>query len=92
MGLLDIFKGKSWEEENAFTGETPPCPECGEPMRKKYIFSDTCCENANCSNFYGLDNGDDDDDDGLNEHPYIYCCGIQHDSTEIACRSCGDYF
>ena len=54
MGLFDIFKGKSWEEENTFTGETPPCPECGEPLRKKYVFSDMCCENMSCPNFYGL--------------------------------------
>ena len=23
---------------------------------------------------------------------YLYCCGIEHDSDELACRSCGDHF
>lgn len=32
------------------------------------------------------------DEDELDEHPYKYCCGIQHNSDELACRSCGDYF
>jgi NAD-dependent SIR2 family protein deacetylase len=62
MGLFDIFKKKSREEENEYTEETPPCPECGERMRKKYVFSDMCCENMSCSNFYG--NQDDDYDSG----------------------------
>ena len=38
MGLFDIFKTKSWEEENAYTGETPSCPICGTPLTKKYVF------------------------------------------------------
>jgi len=38
MGLFDWFGGKknneepSWEERNAYTGETPPCPRCGTPL------------------------------------------------------------
>ena len=65
MGLFDIFKGKSWEEENTFSGETPPCPQCGEPLRKKYVFSDMCCENMNCPNFYGLNDEDLDESESL---------------------------
>ena len=40
MGLFDWFGGKknneepSWEERNAYTGETPPCPRCGTPETK----------------------------------------------------------
>lgn len=58
MGLLDMSKRKSWEEENAYTGETPPCPQCEEPLTKKYVFSDMYC--ANCR--YGLDDDDDLDE------------------------------
>lgn len=62
MGLFDIFKKKSWEEENAYTDETPPCPQCGESLTKKYVFSDMYCTNCN----YGLD------DDGDNESLSVY--------------------
>jgi hypothetical protein len=65
MGLFDVFKRKSWEEKNTFTGETPPCPQCGEPLRKKYVYSDMCCENMNCSNFYGLIVDDLDESESL---------------------------
>ena len=60
------------------------CPEHGTRMKKidgETYFCQKCADEAN-----------DDADDELNEHPYIYCCGIQHESDEIACRSCGDYF
>ena len=74
MGLFDIFQGKSkeksWEEENTFNGETPPCPECGEPMTKKYVFSEMYCENMSCSNFYG--SKDDDYDDDESEYISVY--------------------
>lgn len=60
MGLFDIFKGeKSWEEENAYTGETPDCPRCGHSLTKKYVFSGMYCENCR----YGLDDDDEDNDD-----------------------------
>ena len=52
-------KEKSWDEEYAYTGETPPCPRCGEPLTKKYVFSGMYC--TNCG--YGLD----DEDDPANE-------------------------
>ena len=59
MGLFDIFKGKSWEEKNTYTGETPPCPQCGNPLTKRYVFSGMYCENCR----YGLEDDDDEDDD-----------------------------
>ena len=39
MEIFDLFKKneKSWEEENLYTGETPPCPRCGEPLTKKFV-------------------------------------------------------
>ena len=48
-------KNKSWEEENAYAGDTPPCPDCGTPLTKKYVFSDMYCDNCK----YGLDDDDD---------------------------------
>ena len=59
MGLFDIFKRKGLEEENEYTGETPPCPRCGEPLTKKYVYSEMYCTNCN----YGLDDDEDDDND-----------------------------
>lgn len=54
MGLFNFFKhsntDKSWEEENIYTGDTPPCPNCGEPLYKRYVFSEMYC--TNCG--YGL--------------------------------------
>lgn len=57
MGLFNNFKKKSWEEENAFTGKTPPCPQCGESLTKKYVYSDIYCTNCN----YGLDDDDNNE-------------------------------
>nr|WP_304214902.1 hypothetical protein [Fredinandcohnia onubensis] len=59
MGIFDNFKRKSREEENAFTGETPPCPRCGEPLTKKYDYSEMYCTNCR----YGLDDDDENDND-----------------------------
>lgn len=64
MGLFDLFKNKSndsmsWEERNAYHGETPPCPRCGQPLTKKYVFSGMYCLNCN----YGLDDDDNSNDD-----------------------------
>lgn len=63
MGIFDIFKRPNSEEENAYTGETPPCPRCGESLTKKYVYSETYCTNCN----YGLDydNEDNDNDESL---------------------------
>lgn len=49
----------SWEEENAYTGETPDCPNCGTPLTKRYVFSEMYC--LNCR--YGLEDDDEDKDD-----------------------------
>ena len=54
---FDIFKRKGLEEENEYTGETPPCPRCGEPLTKKYVYSEMYC--TNCDS--GLDDDEDDD-------------------------------
>ena len=60
MGILDLFrkKEKSLEEEYAYIGETPPCPRCGAPLTKRYVYSGMYCESCG----YGLD--DDDEEDG----------------------------
>ena len=29
MGLFDAFRKKTWEDEDAYHGDTPPCPRCG---------------------------------------------------------------
>ncbi len=47
MGLFDIFKKKSWEEENAWNGSgSMICPRCGQAMIKRYNFSAWWCENC----------------------------------------------
>ena len=61
MGIFDIFKGKSQEEKNAFTGDTPPCPRCGESLTKKYEYSETYCTNCN----FGLEDDDDETAESL---------------------------
>lgn len=63
MGLFDFLGGKketSWEEENAYAGDTPDCPNCGTSLTKRYVFSGMYCENCR----YGLDDDADEDDDG----------------------------
>lgn len=59
MGLLDFLgkKKKSWDEIDVYVGETPPCPNCGTPLEKKFNYSELYC--LNCR--YGLDDDDDDD-------------------------------
>ena len=65
MGLFDFLGGRgsarelSWEEQDAYTGETPDCPNCGTSLTKRYVYSDMYCENCR----YGLDDEDKDDDD-----------------------------
>ena len=67
MGLFDFLskKEKSWDEIDVYVGETPPCPNCGTPLVKRFVYSEMYC--LDCR--YGLDD-DDDDDDGetLNVH------------------------
>lgn len=62
MGLFDIFRNKSWEESDAFVGETPPCPRCGASLTKRYVYSEMYCESCK----YGLDDeGGDQGDESL---------------------------
>jgi hypothetical protein len=61
LGIFDIFKRKSGEEVNEYTGETTPCPSCGEPLTKKYVYSEMYCTNCN----YELDDDGDNDDEAL---------------------------
>ena len=66
------------------------CSVCGKPENNMYIFDGTKSISPHCEDCF--DDYMNGSENGLNEHPYIYCCGIQHDSDELACRSCGDYF
>lgn len=66
MGLFDAFKKKSWEEENKYTGDTPPCPNCGTLLSKKYVYSAMYCENCR----YGFDDTEDNYDDSEAIHVY----------------------
>lgn len=52
--------------DELFTGDTPPCPSCGEPLRKKYVYSDMYCANENCPDWYGNQDDDYDDSQSLN--------------------------
>jgi len=66
MGLFSKKRSeKSCDEENLYMGETPPCPVCGEPMSKKYVYSDMGCANMNCSNSFYNEEDDDDDSEAL---------------------------
>lgn len=56
MGLFDAFRRKTWEE-NAYEGDTPPCPRCGTSLTKRYVFSEMYCDNCK----YGLDDVEHDD-------------------------------
>lgn len=66
MGLFDAFRRKTWEEENAYEGDTPSCPRCGSSMTKRYVFSEMYCDTCK----YGLD--DDEDDDKSDESLSVY--------------------
>ena len=84
----------SWEEDNAYHGETPPCPRCGTPLTKRYVFSEMYCENCR----YGLDYDDDNDDSeiiSVQDAAYIwasngkdedYMFGYSEDELENALR------
>ncbi|WP_150461070.1 hypothetical protein [Nesterenkonia ebinurensis] len=63
MGLFDFLlkKEESWEESDAYTGETPPCPDCGTPLTKRYVYSGMYCSSC----WSGLrDEDDEESDDG----------------------------
>lgn len=68
--MFNFFSGRkkkenlSWAERNAYTGETPPCPRCGTPLTKRFVFSDMYCSNC----YHGLD---DDTEDGSDEDESI---------------------
>lgn len=60
MGLFEFFaeKQRPWYEVDAYTGETPPCPNCGTPLVKRFVYSGMYCSECN----YGLE-----DDTDVNE-------------------------
>lgn len=66
MGLFDVFRSKSWEEKDAYHGDTPPCPRCGTSLTKRYVYSEMYCENCR----YGLD--DEEDTDRSDESLSVY--------------------
>lgn len=66
VGLFDVFRRKTWEEENAYEGGTPPCPRCGTSLTKRYEFSEMYCDSCK----YGLD--DDEHDDQSDESLSVY--------------------
>lgn len=47
-------KERSWDEIDVYEGETPPCPKCGTPLVKKFIYSKIYC--LDCR--YGLNDND----------------------------------
>lgn len=54
---------KTWEEENAWDhSDSMICPRCGQPMTKRYQFSDWWCNNCHA----GLDDEDDNEGEPLN--------------------------
>lgn len=67
MGLFSkLFGGnhdndnQSWEEKYAWEGnEEQSCPRCGQPMTKRYSFSDWWCNNCHA----GLNDDELDEDD-----------------------------
>lgn len=57
---MAFFKKKSWEEKHAWDGSgSMNCPRCGQPMIKKYDFSDWWCENCHA----GIDDEEEFNDD-----------------------------
>lgn len=65
MGLLDVFRKKTWEEEHTWDGsDSMACPRCGQAMTKKYDFSDWWCNNC-CAGIYDEDEDDDECDETL---------------------------
>jgi len=61
VGFFDFLskKGQTWDDIDVYEGETPPCPSCGTPLVKKFIYSEMYCSECH----YGLEDDDDDDDD-----------------------------
>lgn len=69
MGLFGFGKKKneaSWEEQDAWDGsESMTCPRCGQPMTKKYVYSDWWCNNCHAGLY-------DDDDEDTGESLSVY--------------------
>ena len=67
MGIFNkLFGGnsnsnsQSWEEKYAWDGnEEQLCPRCGQPMTKRYSYSDWWCNNCHA----GLNDDEFDEDD-----------------------------
>jgi hypothetical protein len=66
--FLSKKEDKSWDEIDLYTGETPPCPQCGTPLVKLFVYSGMSCSSCH----YGLDEDDEDegpdDDESLSVH------------------------
>lgn len=65
MGMFNLFKGNnseaSLEDKYAWDGNNSmDCPRCGQPMTKRYSYSDWWCNNCHA----GL-NDDEDDNESL---------------------------
>jgi len=73
LGFFDFLekKEKSWDEIDVHEGETPPCPKCGTPLVKKFVYSEMYCGECH----YGL--GDDEDGTGDSEAVTV------HDAAQI---------
>lgn len=63
MGFFDFLQKKeeSWDTIDVYEGETPPCPNCGTPLVKRFVYSDVYCSNCH----YGLDSESDDGSEAL---------------------------
>jgi len=90
-----IYKSTAREENMSdysglgFTAEDF-CSVCGKPENNMYIHDGIQSISPHCEICF--DEYMSENECELNEHPYIYCCGIQHDFDEVLCRSCKDYF
>lgn len=61
MGFFDFLakKEKNWDEIDVYNGDTPPCPNCGTALVKKFTYSEMYCSECH----YGLNDEEDDDHD-----------------------------
>ena len=65
MGLFDAFRTKTWEDEDVYHGDTPPCPRCGTSLTKRYVYSEMYCDSCKCWL-------DDEGDDQIGESLSVY--------------------
>lgn len=63
MGFFDFLNKsrRTSEGDDVYEGETPPCPNCGSPLVKQYVYSELYCSDCH----YGLEYEDDDDEGEL---------------------------